>query len=447
MNTPICDFVKNYIRTSPSRYHMPGHKGTNYLGYEEYDITEIDGADSLYEAEGIIKQSEKNASLLFGCDTYYSTEGSSHCIRAMLYLAKLYASMQNRECTILAARNVHKTFVSGIALLDINTKWIFGEEDTGYLSCKISADYLEKVITSLDTPPTALYITTPDYPGNITDVEDLSRICKKHGMLLLVDSAHGAYLKFLEKSLYPTDLGADICVSSAHKTLPVITGGAYLNISHSISDKLAPFVKDALALFGSTSPSYLILQSLDMANKIISDGFKNKILSASKEVSCLKDKIRAIGYDISSDEPLKITIRPKSYGYTGYEISDILKKDNIICEFCDKDHITFMISPDNHQAGIDLLISSLSQIKRLSPIEKLPPKALSTKAVMSVRDAIMSESEIVNAKSSKGRILSQLSVGCPPAVPVIISGEKITHDTVEAFKYYNIDRISVVKNK
>ncbi len=447
MNTPICDFVKNYIGTSPSRYHMPGHKGINYLGYEEYDITEIDGADSLYEADGIIKESEKNASLLFGCDTYYSTEGSSHCIRAMLYLAKLHASMQKRECIILAARNVHKTFVSATALLDINTKWLWGQEDTGYLSCKISGEYLERIISSLDTSPTALYITTPDYLGNITDVEELSHVCKKHGMLLLVDSAHGAYLKFLEKSLYPTDLGADICVSSAHKTLPVITGGAYLNISHRISDKLAPFIKDALALFGSTSPSYLILQSLDMANKIISDGYEDKIISASKEVSCIKDKIRTMGYDITSDEPLKITIKPKKYGYTGYEMCDILKRDNIICEFCDKDHIVFMISPDNHRDSIDMFIRALSGIKRRSPIEEIPPKSSTAKVIMSVRDAIMSESEIINTENSEGRILSQLSVGCPPAVPVIISGEEINHNTVEAFNYYNIDKISVIKNK
>ena len=120
MNTPICDFVNEYINKNAVRLHMPGHKGKALLGFEEFDITEISGADSLYEAEGIIKESEQNASKLFGCDTFYSTEGSSHCIRTMLYLSMLYGKEQGKSPKILAGRNAHKTFVSAAALLDIN---------------------------------------------------------------------------------------------------------------------------------------------------------------------------------------------------------------------------------------------------------------------------------------------------------------------------------------
>ena len=89
MTTPICDFIKSYNKQDAIRLHMPGHKAQNRLGFENFDITEIDGADALYSASGIIKESEQNASLLFGDNTFYSTEGSSHCIRAMLYLLKL----------------------------------------------------------------------------------------------------------------------------------------------------------------------------------------------------------------------------------------------------------------------------------------------------------------------------------------------------------------------
>lgn len=90
MHTPIADFVRAYASSDTLRLHMPGHKGAEFLGLEKLDITEIRGADSLYEAEGIIARSERNASILFGCPTYYSTEGSSQCIRAMLHLAALY---------------------------------------------------------------------------------------------------------------------------------------------------------------------------------------------------------------------------------------------------------------------------------------------------------------------------------------------------------------------
>ncbi|MBQ7895950.1 MAG: amino acid decarboxylase, partial [Oscillospiraceae bacterium] len=107
MNTPICSFVKAYSEKQALRLHMPGHKGQGALGIESLDITEIDGADSLYEASGIIAQSESNASELFGFPTYYSTEGSSQCIRAMLYLALLRAKQQGKKPVIAAARNVH----------------------------------------------------------------------------------------------------------------------------------------------------------------------------------------------------------------------------------------------------------------------------------------------------------------------------------------------------
>ena len=102
MNTPICDFVENYVQENKIRLHMPGHKGAHILGCEPYDITEIKGADSLYEADGIIRQSEVNAGKLFGCNTFYSTEGSSLSIRAMLYLTVLYGTSMGRKPVIMA---------------------------------------------------------------------------------------------------------------------------------------------------------------------------------------------------------------------------------------------------------------------------------------------------------------------------------------------------------
>ena len=117
MNTPICDFARRYADSGALRLHMPGHKGAPLLGPEPYDLTEIDGADSLYEASGIIRESEENASSLFGCTTLYSTEGSSLCIRAMLYLTVIYARQKGQRPLIAAGRNAHKAFVSAAALL------------------------------------------------------------------------------------------------------------------------------------------------------------------------------------------------------------------------------------------------------------------------------------------------------------------------------------------
>ena len=118
MKTPICDFVKHYAESGTRRFHMPGHKGVSSLGLEHLDITEVVGADSLYDADGIIGESERNASEIFDCPTFYSTEGSSQCIRAMLYLTLLHARNQGKAPLIAAGRNAHKTFLGSVALLD-----------------------------------------------------------------------------------------------------------------------------------------------------------------------------------------------------------------------------------------------------------------------------------------------------------------------------------------
>ena len=193
MKTPVCDFVNEYVKSKAERLHMPGHKGNALLGFEAFDITEIDGADSLYEASGIIKESEQNAGSLFGCNTFYSTEGSSQCIKAMVHLAVLHAKANNKTPLNAAGRNAHKAFVSALALTDCNVTWLYSESET-YLSCNITAQSLENAIGIAESKPTAVYLTSPDYLGNVTDIREISEVCKKHGILLLFDNAHGAYL-------------------------------------------------------------------------------------------------------------------------------------------------------------------------------------------------------------------------------------------------------------
>ena len=190
MDTPICDFVRRYAESNALRLHMPGLKGAAFLGMERLDITEFDGADSLYEANGIIRKSEENASLLFGSKTFYSTEGCSQCIRARLYLTVLYARQMGKKPLIAAARNVHKTFLSAVALLDLDVMWLYPESQASYLSCALDPAALEQML--LAEKPVALYLTSPDYLGNVAQVEAVAEICHRHGVLLLVDNAHGA---------------------------------------------------------------------------------------------------------------------------------------------------------------------------------------------------------------------------------------------------------------
>ena len=129
MKTPICDFVNRYAKKDTARLHMPGHKGVSFLGCEKTDITEIRGADELYDAEGIIAESEANAGKLFGFGkTIYGTEGSSQCIRTMLFLALQGAERTGERPVVLAARNAHKAFLYSCALMDLDVEWLMPEE-------------------------------------------------------------------------------------------------------------------------------------------------------------------------------------------------------------------------------------------------------------------------------------------------------------------------------
>jgi len=444
MDTPICDFVRRYTESKALRLHMPGHKGVSMLGMEPLDITEIEGADSLYEADGIIRQSEANASALFGAETFYSVEGCSQCIRAMLYLAVLQAKQQGKPPLIAAARNVHKTFLSAAALLDFGVMWLYPQKPDSYLSCKLDAEDIDSALSQAEQMPAAVYLTSPDYLGNLADIAAISAVCRRYGVLLLVDNAHGAYLRFLQPSLHPVDLGADLCCDSAHKTLPVLTGGAYLHISPNAPGVLREQAKNALMLFGSTSPSYLILQSLDAANAYLTDGYSQRLRAFVSRVRQLKDRLAAHGYCLQGEEPLKLTISAKSYGYTGDQLAAILLEKDMVCEFSDPDFVVMMLTPETGEKGLAQLESALCSIPSNAAIKEKPPVFCECKTEMSIREAMFSPNEAVPAEKSVGRVLAAPSVGCPPAVPIVICGECINEAAVKSFSYYGIDYCSVV---
>ena len=438
MDTPICDFVRDYGSKDNIRLHMPGHKGKNQLGIESLDITEIDGADSLYEASGIIQRSEENASRLFGCPTFYSTEGSSQCIRAMLYLALLHAKEFGKRPVIAAGRNAHKTFLTGAALLDLDVQWLYPEDGGSYLSCDLTAEAVEGVLKA--EKPTAVYLTSPDYLGNVADIAGIAEVCHRHGALLLVDNAHGAYLKFLNPSRHPMDLGADLCCDSAHKTLPVLTGGAYLHCTAEFRD----WAKNALALFGSTSPSYLILQSLDGANPYLAS-LADKLKGFLPQVEAVREKLTEKGYRLCGQEPLKITISPKPYGYTGQELAQMLQKRHIVSEFADPDFLVLMLTPENTMSELDTLAEALLSIPGQAPILERPPRFRQGQRVRSPREAMLSPMETLPVAQCEGRVLAAATVGCPPAVPIVVSGERIDAHAMACVRYYGITHCSVMK--
>jgi len=444
MDTPICDFVREYAGSNTLRLHVPGHKGADFLGMEQLDITELRGADSLYEAEGIIAKSEENASTLFGCRTLYSTEGSSQCIRAMLYLLSVYGKLQGKRPLIAAGRNAHKAFLTAVALLDVKVFWLYPQKAAGYLSCDLTPRELEAYLQNTREKPVAVYLTSPDYLGTISQLRAIAEVCHRYGVLLAVDNAHGAYLKFLPESMHPIDLGADICCDSAHKTLPVLTGGAYLHLSAKMEQAVGEQAKNALMLFGSTSPSYLILQSLDAVNPYL-ETYPARLQRLIGKLDALKERLCQKGYRLYGGEALKLTIQTKPYGYTGSSFADLLREQRIEPEFADPDYVVLMLSVETGEEGLTHLEKTLCAIPPQAPIEEESPVFAPGEQVMPIREAVLACSEQLPAEQCLGRILAVPTVGCPPAVPIVTCGERIDEHALACFAYYGIDRCFVVK--
>jgi len=443
MNTPIADFVRAYADYNPCRLHMPGHKGFGPLGCEKYDITEVKGADALYEAEGIIAESEANATTLFGSGrTVYSTEGSSQCIRAMLYLA-LTNRTAEMSPVIVAARNVHRAFVYAAALLDVEVVWLWPEERKSLCSCPITPANLEATLSTLPAPPAAVYITSPDYLGEMADIAGLAEVCHRHGTILAVDNAHGAYLRFLTTSMHPLDFGADLCCDSAHKTLPVLTGGAYLHISKALPDSFRENAKIAMAMFGSTSPSYLTLMSLDLCNQTLAESAPAQLEVFLQKLERTRMDLTNRGWQLKETDPLRITVlMPK--GLNGIKQAEKMRRGTLECEYADREHLVMMMTPWNEVRTPRYIVVNMEANERPPAVPKQLPLAKGEQ-VCTIRQALFAPRETIPVKEALGRICGAPTVSCPPAIPIVVSGERIGKEALKLFSHYRVKTVDVLK--
>ena len=473
MNTPIVDFVRRYAQSGTSRLHMPGHKGQPLLGCEPWDLTEIQGADELYEAEGIIAQSEANATRLFGtAHTYYSTEGSSQCIRAMLCLALQAAPRTGKRPVLLAARNAHKALLYAAALLDFDIRWLWpAPEDTGALcSCPVTAEALSAALEELagqGSTPFGVYVTSPDYLGGMQDIRALSAVCDRFGVLLLVDNAHGAYLKFLPNGgLHPIGLGAAMCCDSGHKTLPVLTGGAYLHLGPKAPVQEETAVRNALALFGSTSPSYLILQSLDKCNQYLAEGYPLRLAKCCGVLAHLRRELNQLAQsagaalplalDGPGREPMKLTLDAAALGLTGLELAEYLRQHSMECEYADPRYVVLMFTPENPAQDYERLFAAVKALCEAFTAPAPEPEehratfcalARQAQSRCTIRQAVFAPQENIPAADALGRVCAMLTVSCPPAIPITVSGEVIGPAALELFAAYGVETVSVVRDE
>lgn len=442
MNTPICDFLQKYQSDNFLRLHMPAHKGKlvdNFLsGVYPLDITEICGADSLFEASGIIAESEKNAAALFGTvRTCYSTGGSTLCIQAMLDIMK-----RDGRNYAIAARNSHRAFLNACTLLGIDIEWIYPDYKNTVISGNLDVSKIEYALKK-NKNKAFVYITSPDYLGKTVDIKAVSEICHRYDVPLLVDNAHGACLAFYEENMHPINLGADMCCDSAHKMLPALTGCAYLHIGN---EKYAENAKQSMLMFGSTSPSYLMLASLDLCNRYIYENIKDDLRETVASVLKIKSELSDKYVFEYSGEPLHLTLNAAESGISGIELSAYLRINGVECEYSDNEVAVMLFSPVNTAEDIERFKWILSNSDMPKIFRKQSPlKFPVLKKAMSVREAGLSPFETIEISESEGRICGAVDVPCPPAIPIAVSGEVINRECIEIFRRYGIDKIKVVK--
>lgn len=472
MTTPIVDFVRSYAQSGTARLHMPGHKGQSLLGFEPLDITEICGADELYAPEGIIAESEANATRLFGtAHSYYSTEGSSQCIRAMLFLALQGAPQSGKRPVLLAARNAHKALLYAAALLDFDIRWLWpsAQAEGALCSCPVTAEALTGALHAMaqqGNTPFGVYVTSPDYLGGVQELPALAAVCRAQGVPLLVDNAHGAYLRFLPQNCHPIAQGAAMCCDSAHKTLPVVTGGAYLHLGENAPVQEEAAVRGALALFGSTSPSYLILQSLDACNRQLTESYPAGLQRCCSRLSALRGELNTaaqaagcpvpLALDGPGREPLKLTLDAAALGMTGTALADALRGGQLECEYADPRYVVLMFTPCNPPQDYARLRIVLRQCLHSLPAAGglLQPEELAgefvalaqqARAHCTIRQAVFAPQERIPAQQALGRICAMPTVSCPPAIPIAVSGEEITPAALELMQRYGVTEVSVLR--
>lgn len=442
MDTPIYDFLAGYAASDTLRCHMPGHKGHAPLPQLEalyaLDITEIKGADSLFEADGIIAQSERNMSALYGtAETVYSAGGSTLCIQTML------AIMKSEGRRVLAVRNVHRAFLNAAALLGIDAEWIMPDYTDGILSGSLDPRAVERTLSECGVP-SCLYVTSPDYTGRTADIRTLAKICERYDSRLIVDNAHGAHLAFMPENMHPIALGADMCCDSAHKMLPALTGAAMLHANSRYSGLL----KRYMSIFASTSPSYLIMTSLDLCNKYISKQIRADISGNMKLLAGLRERFSS-ELVFADGEPFHITIRASESGLDGNVLAELLRENGAECEYADSELVILLMSPVNtgedYQRLADALESSLRGAGKSVGTKAVPRLSLPKRA-MSIREAVFAECEEIPVTLAEGRVCGAVNVPCPPAVPIAVSGEVIDRSCIDVFKAYGIETVNVVKD-
>ncbi len=438
---PLYNRLIGHNKLDRSSFHTPGHKCSDFLPENliRLDYTELPDTDALFEAESVILALEKKLSLLYHTErSCLSAGGCTLAIQTMIRAAARCGG------EILCARNAHRSAVNAMALLGMDPIWIYPKGANNYTGRIIPDDVQSAFKEHPDI--TACYITSPSYYGEISDIRRIAEICHNNKAILLVDNAHGSHLAFMQENIHPINLGADMSACSLHKTMPVMTGGAVLNIR---TKELSENAKSDMALFGSTSPSYVIMSSVDLcADYMLYGTGKEDYQQCEKTVAKLKKLSEKHGLMQPEGlcDPLRLTLNTAFVGLCGESNQTAyFESFGIDCEFCDGENAVLLCTPFNTERDFERVRKAVEKLTAGQPVKKAADRKAFPEKAMSIRDAVFSSAEIISVHDAVGRIAADTACPCPPGVPVIMPGEIIDAETAAVLSDYGFTAIKTVK--
>lgn len=443
-------FLQEHAAKNPVSFHMPGHKGSDVFrryGYSDfldnlidYDLTEIPGADNLFQAEGILMDVQKKYAKLYEVEhSYLLINGTSGGI-----LASVLAAVKPGGKLIMA-RNCHKSVFNALTLGHIEPVYAQPSllEEQG-ITGAVLPEEIERCLAK-NPDAQAVILPSPNYYGICSDIKAIADIVHRAGKILITDQAHGAHIKFFHKFGYgdgmppaAEDCGSDITICSIHKTLASITQSAVLNLN---SDRVNRYLlEDKLQAVESTSPSYLLMGFLDVNADLLMEHGKKAIGSWSENIDWFYKAAKAIeGLSVLQTECLdrtKINLDMSSLGISGARLEELLIEDNIFSELYTGDILMLMTGIGNTRADMKKTIASLERIAEIARTASEAGEAAPTqKKVHRVPAAgalheIPAEKEFIPLEKAAGRLCAGSIIPYPPGIPLVCPGEEITADTV-----------------
>jgi len=414
-------------------FHMPGHKrNTELLGTQfpyNIDITEIENFDNLHSPEGVIKQIENKIEKLYNSDNSYLLVNGSTCG----ILAGIY-TIAKEGCTVLMARNCHKSVYNAVKLSKAKTVYLQPDTDKYGISGKITAEMVAEAIEDNDI--SLIVLTSPTYEGVISEVDAICEIAHSKGIPVLLDSAHGAH--YFSK---PT---ADITIMSLHKTLPALTQCAVAHINSNLVDPEVFRVN--LSVFETSSPSYILMSSIDKCIDFVTEN-KNLFLNHQLRLNKFYDELSKLKHLklLKYDDKSKVNIFTGYSSISGPHLAEILrKKYNIEVEMISKDYVIAMTSICDTDENLGILHIALFEIdKTLNSGEYIKPSDIKLPQKCCESYEVTSKGDLVPLDSCINKISSEFLWAYPPGIPILVPGEYISKEIIEYIKSFKMHSIEL----